>query len=165
MALATYQDANGHLDGTKIAFASDLDAAPEASDADRYIKGALYGAFPTHALLWDANPTPPQEQTPALIALVAGLIMASERYRKKYALEYTTTAAFADMLQAKADDILTKIQDGELELYDTTYTVNAETLNATDFWPNDSTVATDDKPQVGFATGDRLIIASIQREF
>jgi hypothetical protein len=152
--LASFADANDHLDGTKISFLNDDDASPEAKDADVYVLGRLSSVYPDHATLWTAvDPlVPPAEATPGLVRLAASLLMASYRYAKKYSEETQTPNPYSERLKARADEILNGLVGGTLTLYDEDYASSSQFFEA-DFWPNDTTVVVEDSG-VGMHLGD-----------
>lgn len=157
MALASYEEANDHLDGSKVSFASDVDAAPEAREADAIVIASLADIYPDHVSLWvyDASPTPPEITTPELVRQAASLLMAGYRYNKIYSEEVVETSGFADSLISRAMEILTGIRDGTLTLTDVDYDPSGFVeLTQASYWPNDTTVVTAEDPVVGLETGE-----------
>lgn len=143
MPLATYEDANGHLDGTKIKFVSDVDAAPESREADRIVRSKLGDIFPDYVNLWDISVVPQEEpaQVPGLVNEAAALLMASYRYASRYSEDDLNENDYAARLEKRALGILQDIRDGKAVLFDVTYGVTTEEaygLESDDFWPNDS---------------------------
>jgi len=151
MTLADFHDANKHLDGTKIEFASNADAAQEASVADAIVRAKLFDTFPDNVGLWDYDPTVPQEDTPALIRVIAGMLMAAQRYEKSYSEETLDGNDYAARLRAQALSMLDQIVTGQLSLDDVTYEIDA--FGEAMFYPNDSTIIVDPAP-VGLLAGD-----------
>jgi hypothetical protein len=137
VSLATFQDANAHLDGTKLSFADDANAAPEALEADRIVRGRLANRFPDQANLWhwDDDDLP----TPELIREAASLLMASYRYNKVYSEITVTPNKYAIRLENRANMILDGIVSGLLILVDVPYGLEADTeFTSANFWPNNS---------------------------
>lgn len=162
---ASYTDANSFLDETKLKFADDGDALPEATNADRIIRALLTPEFPDHVPHWNDG-TPEDEPVPALVTTIAGMLMAAYRYSKKYSEETGSESQYANTLKTEAMALLMKIATGELSLYDTDYADDAR-LTEPDFWPNDTTTvqSTDDFSWAGMETGDPLRAFSMDKEF
>lgn len=142
MPLATYEDANGHLDGTKISFVSDADAEPEAREADRIVKSKLGDIFPDYVALWDisVDPQVEPELVPGLVNEAAALLMASYRYANRYSEDELNENDYAARLERRALQILEDIRSGKAVLFDVTYGITTEEsygLERDDFWPND----------------------------
>lgn len=164
MTLATFDDANGWLDGTKISFANANDAEPEATEADAIVKAALTDLYPANVPLWDATGTP--ELTPKVVRQAAALLMAAYRYSKRYSEESVGPSTFGMLLEARANGILAGLRNGSLSLDDKTYTSQLG-LTEADFWPNNTTVATsnDDLAGLGLNDGDPLRMFTMNKEF
>src|SRR5437879_6554473 len=111
MALASYVDSNTWLDGTKISFANDDDAAPESIAADRIVTSALRVVYPDNVDLWTA-PT----NTPGLVTDIAAMLMASFRYAKIYSEEALNESDYSARLEARAMTLIKGLQDGTLQL-------------------------------------------------
>lgn len=142
MPLATFEEANAWLDGTKIAYLDANDAADDANNADNVVKAYLAANWPEPVLLWDAAPAGAQEKTPEIVADAASLLMASYLYARKYSEETDGEARYATQLEKRAIEILEKLQSGDLTLFDKIYgsdIANSLRLEQADFWPNDTT--------------------------
>ena len=150
MSLASYDDANDHLDGTKLRFTSDNDAEPEAKQIDRLIKASLYGSFGAEVDTWDFEPTPPQIDTPPIVKYIASGLMAAMRWAKQYSMEALDEDSYSSRLESKMMSMLMKIISGEL-------TIDADSVSGlvwkqSDFWPNDThLVEGTDQPNRRFA--------------
>lgn len=151
MTLADFHDANKFLDGTKIEFQSPSDASQEASVADAIVKARLSDTFPAHVSLWSYAPTGGQEATPAIVRVIAGMLMAAERYDKRYSEETLNGSDYAQRLRDRANFMLEGIVSGQLSLDDVTYDI--DTFTEALFYPNDSTLVVA-PPPVGLAVGD-----------
>lgn len=145
MSLASYEDANAHLDETKIGFASAADAEDKARSADAIVKAKLGDRFPDYVALWsDTVPNPnPNEliATPALVREAASLLMAAFLYEERYSEETLDDNDYAARLQKRAMFLLDGIADGSLILWDVDYGQDANNtarLEREDFWPNDT---------------------------
>lgn len=153
MTLAAYTDANRYLDTNKLVFATNDDASPEATAADRKIRGKLFGVYGDVVDTWDIDPTSPQIATPNLIIEIAGMMMACQRYAKKYAEEVEAESSYAGRLCKEADKLIEQIIDGTIALEDTPSGI---AFGQPDFWPNDTTVD---------IHGDPLRFATMEKEF
>lgn len=157
MALATYEDANKHLDETKLSFLSDEDAAPEAEKAETIVRAYLADTFPDYAGLWvyplpDPNPDELLE-TPELVREAASMLMASYRYAKVYSEESMDGNPYALKLEKDAYALLQGIVDGSLVLADVDYGDDASTsFSQDDFWPNNKTTVMNELLEEEFAT-------------
>ena len=149
MTLADFHDANAHLDGTKIEFASNSDAAKEASVADAFVRARLSDTFPDHVANWDYDGSP--EATPAIVRTIAGMLMAAQRYERLYSEETLDGNDYAQRLRDRATLMLDGIVAGQLSLDDVAYDI--DTLTEAMFYPNDATVIVDPAP-VGLSAGD-----------
>jgi hypothetical protein len=142
--LASYEEANSHLDGTKIAFESEEDAENEAREADRIVRGALADTFPEQVGYWVHElPEPVLEAliTPELVRLVASLLMASYKYSMHYSEDDLGENDYSARLEKRAMKILKDIQSGDAVLWDVEYgptIADSYTLEQEDFWPNDT---------------------------
>lgn len=135
--LATFSDANRHLDSNKITFADAADAVPEAEQADAIVRASLADVFPDNVNEWSEDGDP--EETPDLVRLIASLIMASKKYAKRYSEEATEENEYAKALWAEAMMLIAGLRDGNLELSDTDYG-DVTQWGRSSFWPNDTTV-------------------------
>lgn len=135
MPMASFTDANSHLDASKIAFADDNDALDEATSADRYIRSFLYDAFGTAVDDW-VDP----EDTPEIIREAASLLMAAQLYAKRYSENTVEVTGYAEFLNNKANLILQGVKDGSIELSDSPGIVSGLAWSNASFWPNDTTV-------------------------
>lgn len=142
MTLAAYTDANRFLDGTKLAFKDDIDAAPEATYADRAITSALYDSFGEVVNTWDIVPTGGEESTPGIIVEIAGMLMAAMRYDKVYSGEDVGEAPYAVSLREQAMGLLQQIASGSMTISDSGGIIitSGTAWASSDFWPNDTTV-------------------------
>lgn len=142
MPLASFEDANAHLDGTKISFADEEDALEEATSADREVKAALGDRFPDHVGLWADSPSGDEIDTPELVREAASLLMASKLYEKKYSEESVDSPnVYAQTLRMRAEKLLAAIADGSMILWDVDYgsiVATSNSLEQEDFWPNDT---------------------------
>lgn len=137
--LASYQDANTHLDETKLSFVDEADAADEASEAFEVIAARIGGLWPEYIETWDHNPDPGEEATPSVVRTIASLLMASYRYAKAYSEESLTENDYSARLEKRALALLDGVANGTIVLWDKDYPVtDASTFNSADFWPNDS---------------------------
>jgi hypothetical protein len=140
MSLATFSDANDHLDQDKVRFENAADAIPEAQTADTYVRGMLADSFGAAVVvLWDANPTGGQTATPELVREIAGMWMAAERYDKKYSLEQMTSDSYSNRLRKRANDLIDMLRSGEMSLVEVGI-ISGVTWSEGDFWPNSTTV-------------------------
>jgi hypothetical protein len=157
---ADADEANAFLDGTKIAFADDTDAEPEATNADRLITGMLFPEFPDHVLSWETS------GAPKIVVTVAAMLMASYRYAKDYTEESDLASGYATRLKNDAIEILTGIINGSIRLYDTDYP-NENAFGANYFYPNDTTTVQppEDLSALGLETGDPLRAFSMDQVF
>lgn len=150
MTLAAYSDANRYLDTNKLSFANDPDALPEATEADRIIRGKLFSVFDTVVDDWDIDGTP--VATPNLIIEIAAMLMASSRYAKKYAEEVEAESSYAARLYARAMELIEQLIDGQITLEDTPSGIS---WSDADFYPNDDTVDANGDP-LRFATMEKI---------
>jgi hypothetical protein len=164
VTLATYTEANHWLDQNKLKFTDAQDAVPEATNADRYIRAKLADSF-TAAIVngWDESPTGAETATPALVRMIAAMLMASFRYAKKYSEETLDENDYSARLKQDADELLDQIASGELVLFDTTL-VQVDIFAQADFWPNDSTVYFEDPP-AGKDVYDPIRFAGMEDRF
>lgn len=143
MPLASYADANDHLDLNKAAFLDDEDARPEAEYADAIVYSHVATVFPENYLLWTTTDPLPvgREETPSLIREIAGMLMASKRYEKVFSEEQLQPSDYAERLKRDAYALLTKLVSGEMSLVDVEYEAVLDELRPeqSDFWPNDTT--------------------------
>jgi hypothetical protein len=155
MPLASFTDANAHLDGTKIVFSSDTDALPEATSTDRMVRARLGVLFPTQAPLWDFDPTVPKIATPELVREIASLLMASFRYASKYSEDDQNEQDYAQKLYDRAMGLLDGVIDGTLTLTDVDYDAvdGVGHLSSSDFYPNDDTEIQHPEQARKFAVG------------
>lgn len=144
MPLATFEDANTHLDETKISFVDDADAAPEAREADNIVRSKLGDIFPDQVAHWiDTLPDPVGDAliTPNLVREAASLLMASYRYAKRYSEDELNENDYAARLEKRAMRILEDIRNGTAILWDVDYGLTTEaaySLEQEDFYPNDT---------------------------
>jgi hypothetical protein len=138
MPLATYTDANKHLDENKLKFTSENEAEPEAQEADRIVRAKLGDLFPDQVNEWAFNSD--DFPTPEIIKEAASLLMASYRYAKRYSEATLGSNPYADRLEARAMFLLNGILDGSIDLTDVDYDSDNEPgFGQADFWPNNST--------------------------
>src|SRR6266508_3743875 len=161
MTLASFDEGNEHLDGTKLRFtdANDQNFKDAAAEADPLVKAALYDLYPDRVNLWiDELPVPNPnllELTPALVRQIASLLYAAYFYAKKYSEETLDENSYAAKLEQRASAIILGLTDGTYQLFDALdYQSLLQGLQAADFWPNDSTVVTDEDNIPGLNTGD-----------
>lgn len=152
MPLITYSEANYVLDNTKVSFASELDALPEATHADTIVKAALYELYPDHVGQWDSSETP--EATPALVKVIVALLMGAFRYEKKYSEEVAAAGrdAYSEILYRRAQELVKGLKEGRLSLWDTAYVTGVE-FGSADFWPNATTGAIQEYDALGRPVG------------
>lgn len=154
MSLATFEDANVHLDGKKIAFENAEDATADATSADRIIQGTLYQTFGDVVLTWDANPTAPQVATPGLVREAAAFLMAHFKYARIYSEETQDPNSYAVRLRDEADRILVGLAGGTLGLPDYPLTVD---VGQPSFFPDDD--------YVDLETGEPIRFFTVEMEF
>ena len=167
MSLATYAQANTHLDGTKIAFDNEEEAAPIADVADKTVKGMIARLYTDYFENWtsDTTPTLPQETTPEIIALAASYLMASYLYSEKYSEETLDGNDYAARLEARAMVILNGLLNKTFTLYDKPDYVLIESLSGSSFYPNDTTLVTADDDFTGLSEGDEVRLFTLGRVF
>lgn len=150
-ALADFDDANAWLDGTKLAFVDDTDAAPEADNADNLVRGFLKPLFGDPVDDWVHDGTG-ATLTPKLVKDIASMLMASYRYAKVYSEDVIPEADYAARLEARAMSLLNMLKTGELVLADTEL-VSGTLFEQDDFWPNDTTAVTEIEDDRKFTIG------------
>jgi hypothetical protein len=172
VTLASFDDANDHLDGTKLSFTDNNDEnfIAAAAAADPLVKAALYDLYPDHVSLWiETVPSPNPdllEETPQLVRLIASLLYASYYYAKAYSEETLGENDYAKRLEERAWGIVTGLVAGTYQLYDAlSYQSAVQGLQSLDFWPNDSTVVTTDDDIPGLVTGDPLRYFDMRKTF
>lgn len=113
MAFASTQDANTHLDETKIALIDGTTVdIPYQDSAERIIRGYLAGHVePIEIASWN---TP--AHTPELVREVAGRLVAAFYYRKFYSEDVNEVSPYAQALYDEAIMMLNKIISGELTI-------------------------------------------------
>ena len=154
MSLASFEDANNHLDKNKVMFQNDSDARDIATATDRYIRGCLTDVYGADVVtLWDVDPTAPQTNTPELIREVTGMLMASKLYAEKYAEETQSNNTYGYRLQKEAEGLLDQLRAGTLTLVEVDV-VSGISFGEDDFWPNDTTAAQSTAPQPKFTMDD-----------
>jgi len=137
--LATFNDANRHLDGDKLKFPTAHDAEPEATSVGNEIRGALYGVYGEQVELWDAEPTGSLVAAPQLVREIAGMLMAANRYEKMYALEDDVTSTHGSRLRRRAEAMILQLRVGDLVLVEADI-VSGVAWSESDFWPNSTSV-------------------------
>lgn len=140
MSIASYEDANQWLDGTKLVLADQEEASSVADNADTVVQSYLGAVFPDHVLLWDFDPSGDQEASPKVVREAASLLMASYYYSQKYSGETRGESDYATELEDRAIYLLQELQEGNIVLTDTEYGAvdrDRQTLQQSDFWPND----------------------------
>jgi len=142
MSLATFTDANAHLDEDKVKFHTVHEAEPIATSVDRTLRGTLAGIYGDQASNWDANPTGGQVATPELIREIASMYMAADLYDKKYAIDADVTSTHATRLRRRADELIQQLREGTLTLVEAGITSGID-WSEDDFWPNSKTVVED----------------------
>jgi len=157
VSLATFEDANVHLDGKKIEFLNEEDATGEALATDRYIRGILGSAFGNDVVVdWDSSPSGGQVDTPELVRQAAAFLMAHYRYSKIYSEEALAQNSYAMYLKTQADMILSGLVDGTLELVDVPEDGTAD-VSQPSFFPDDAYVDLD--------TLEPIRMFSVEQEF
>lgn len=141
MTLAAFTDANRFLDENKVRFENDVDAASDAISADRYVTGVLYDVYGAQVLTWNIAPTGGQVATPVAVVEIVAMLMAAYRYNKRYSLEENAPNTYATRLMAQANEWLTMIRSGAMNLVEAAI-VSGVIFAEGDFWPNDTTVDT-----------------------
>jgi hypothetical protein len=158
VSLATFEDANVHLDGKKIEFLNEEDATGEALATDRYIRGILGSAFGNEIVIdWDSDPSGGQSATPELVRQAAAFLMAHYRYSKIYSEEALAQNGYAMYLKTQADAILMGLVDGTLELVDVPGGSGTTDVSQPSFFPDDSYVDLD--------TLEPIRMFSVEQEF
>lgn len=152
MSLATFSDANVHLDGKKIEFLNEEDAAADAIAADRLVKGYLFDAFGADVNQWDATGVP--ANTPGIVREAAAFLMAHFKYARTYSEETQSANSYARWLRREAQDILNGLADGSLELADTP---SLQDVRQPGFFP--------DAEYVDLDTGEPIRFARMDMEF
>lgn len=152
MTLASYLDANNHLDENKIGFANEADAAEIGTATDRYVRGRLMGVYGSQVTTWAVDPQGDQVDTPELVREITGMLMAAELYDQKYAEETELTSKHANRLRRMADDMLTQLSVGDLVLVEVDVTAGT-IFSQDDFWPNDLTEEEIGAPDPKFRMG------------
>ena len=162
--LASYQDANGHLDEVKISFVDQADATKEADEAYKTIAAKIGGLWPEHIELWDITPDllAGEEEPPQVVNLIASLLMASYRYAKRYSEEELGESDFSARLEKRALGLLDGLVDGSVILWDKDYATgnDANAPVSADVWPNDSYT----KAHVAFEKENALIAPELQEQ-
>lgn len=149
MTLATFADANVHLDGKKIEFLNAEDAAGEATAADRWIRGRLSDIFTAATVsAWDSSGTP--AATPEIVREAAALLMAHYRYARTYSEETQAPNSYAARLYNQAMEIVTGLTDGTLALVD--YPTVVSVVDQPSFFPDDQYVDLVTMEPIRFAT-------------
>lgn len=138
MTLATFSDANVHLDGKKIEFLNAEDAAPYAGAADDIVRGALFDRYGDVVSDWDESGTP--SETPGLVRRAAAFLMAHFKYASVYSEETQDPNSYAVRLRQEAMAILDGLAAGTLELIDYTPPEGDSVVNQPSFWPDDTDV-------------------------
>lgn len=137
LALASADDIQVHLPADKL-IVSDDDAASLQKDVLRIIRGYLAGVFePTVLASWVSPAT-----TPELIRSIAGRLIASFYYARRYSEDDTDVPEYAQSKYNEAIAMLTRIAAGTLVLLDAAGTTTLDTttnLSTLDFYPRDDT--------------------------
>lgn len=141
MTLASFTDANVHLDGKKIEFLNASDAAADAGAADDLVRGALFDRYGDAVNDWDETGTP--SATPGLVRRAAAFLMAHFRYSRVYSEETQDPNSYAARLRNEAQSILDGLADGSLELVDYTLPPDSVVVNQPAFFPDDEDVDLD----------------------
>lgn len=150
MSLASFTDANRHLDKNKVQFENEDDAFPEAASADIYVRGALVDVYGAAVVsLWDETPTAPQTLVPELVREIAALWMAAERWDKRYSLEQSTSDSYSNRLRAQAQAMIDKLRSGEMTLVEVGV-ISGVAWSEASFWPNSTTVDVAGQPDRKF---------------
>jgi hypothetical protein len=136
MPLASADDANRLLDGTKIRFANESNAADEQTRADRIIRAALYDLFPDEVDTWDVDTF-----VPGLVKEIASMFMAGFRYNRIYSQETLGSNSYGRGLVNDAEQLLEDIREGRKTLVDVPVVVDV--TGSPSFYPNDQTVDLD----------------------
>lgn len=134
--------ANGFLDETKLSFLDDNDAEPEAKQADAIVRAAVADLYDTSD--WGG------EDTPALIGVIAAMLMASMRYAKRYSEESVEENSFSARLWRQAMELLLGLRNGSLDLHDVE-TASSLSFTRAHFWPNDLTTNSKGEPIRAFS--------------
>lgn len=134
MPLATAEDANGWLDGTKLAFADDNDAADDADNADTIVRAHLSGVYPDGVDTWDIE----SNNVPDTIKEIASLLMASYKYAKVYSEDVESESSYAARLESRAMRLLDDLKTGVIVLHDSEES-SGIAFDDDDFHPSDDT--------------------------
>lgn len=134
MALASFEDANGWLDGTKLAFADEDDASDDADNAENIVRAHLSGVYPDGVDTWEAS----SNNVPDTIREIASLLMASYKYAKVYSEDVEAESSYAARLESRAMRLLDDLKTGEIVLHDTDE-VSGIAFGKADFHPKDDT--------------------------
>jgi len=152
VSLATFEDANVHLDGKKIVIQTEHEAEPYARSADRIVRGALFDLYPDVVNLWEApsiaDPTP-TDPTPGLVREIAALYMAHFKYASVYSEESQDPNSYAARLLSRAEKLVEQLKDGTLELADSPTLVE---IGQPQFFPDDEYVDIDTLEPIRFFT-------------
>lgn len=132
--LASAEDANRSLDQSKLAFDDDTDAEPEAIQADAIVRASLSDIYPANAHRWGN-----EDAVPAVVNVIAAMLMASLRYSKVYSEEALSENDHSARLWERAMKLITDLREGNIEIGDVEV-VKGLAFGRDDFWPNDLTV-------------------------
>ena len=162
MALATHDDANRWLDGTKIKFDTEASSEDDRLKVEPIVRAALIDLYPDNIDDWDVDGTP--EAVPELVRDVVSMLMAAYLYQRRYSEETQGPSSFGMNLEKRAMRILQDLRTGSLSLADKAYTSQLG-LSSADFWPNDSTTVPDSTTIPGLSEGDPLRAFTMDRKF
>lgn len=149
MTLASFTDANNHLDENKIGFANAHDAEEISLSVDRYVRGRLAGVYGPQVLTWSVDPGVDEVIPPELVTEVCSMLMAAELYAQKYAEETDIINVHARNLKRDAEKLLDLLVGGDLVLVEADI-VSGTAFSQADFWPNDTTAENATTPDPKF---------------
>lgn len=138
MSLASFTDANAHLDKDKVQFHTADEASDIALSIDRFVRGRLNSVYGEQVTLWDYNPTAPQTDTPEMIREIAAMLMAAKLYNERYSLEDNSSNTYGSRLWRRGDELLDSLIDGSMTLVEVEV-ISGTAFSQDDFWPNDTT--------------------------